>query len=67
MMKKYQTYYTKIYDPAVADKLYPSKKFRKPEVVVPEPLPEKKPFIRVSPNVVKRPVPGQNKNFWKLG
>jgi len=57
MKKTYQTYYTKIYDPAVADKLYPSKKFRKPEVVIPEPLPEKKPFIRVSPNAVKRPGP----------
>ena len=53
-MKKYQTYYPEVFDSAVAEKLYPSRVFRKPEVVIPEPLPERKPFTRISANVVKR-------------
>ena len=53
-MKKYQTYYSRVYNLAEIAELYPSRKVRKPEVVVPEPLPERKPFIRISPNVVKR-------------
>lgn len=62
-MKKYQIYYHKVYDLAEIAELYPSRKVRKPEVVVPEPLPERNPFIRISPNVVKRSVNYQNKNI----
>jgi len=46
-MKKYQTYYSKVYNLAEIAELYPSRKVRKPEVVVPEPLLERKPFIRI--------------------
>ncbi len=53
-MKKKQIYYPKVLDSAVADKLYPSRVFRKREVVIPEQLPEQKPFTRISANVVKR-------------
>lgn len=53
-MKKYQTYYSRVYNLAEIAELYPSRRLRKPEVVVPEPLPERKPFIRISPNVLKR-------------
>jgi hypothetical protein len=53
-MKKYHIWYGKVYDLAVIAELYPSRKLKEPEVVVPEPLPERKPFIRVSATVVKR-------------
>jgi hypothetical protein len=57
-MKKYQIYYHKVYNLAAVAELCPPIKLRKPEVVIPEPLPERKPFIRISANVGKRS--GQN-------
>jgi hypothetical protein len=54
-MRKYRsTCYHKVLDLAVAGKLHPSRNFTIPEEVIPEPLPEPKPFVRISPNVVKR-------------
>jgi hypothetical protein len=54
-MKKYRRiWYGRVYDLTVMAELFPPRKLRKSEVVVPEPLPEWKPVIRVSPTVVKR-------------
>jgi hypothetical protein len=53
-MKKSSRWYGEVFDLAMMDELRPSRKLRKAEIVVPEPLPEWKPVIRVSRTVVKR-------------
>ncbi len=53
-MKKHNVWYGKTYDSAVIADLYTSRKVGKSEVVVPEPLPDWKPVIRISATVVKR-------------
>lgn len=53
-MKKHNIWYGKVYDSAVIADLYTSRKVGRSEVVVPEPLPDWKPVIRISATVVKR-------------
>lgn len=52
-MRKY-ILHRRTYDLTVMAELFPPRKFRKPEVVVPEPLPDWKPVARISATVVKR-------------
>ncbi len=53
-MKKHNVWYGKTYDSAVIADLHSSRRVRRSEVVVPEPLPDWKPVIRISASVVKR-------------
>jgi hypothetical protein len=47
-------FHSRVYDLTVMAELFPARKFRRSEVVVPEPLPDWKPVVRVSATVVKR-------------
>jgi len=47
-------FHSRVYDLTVMAELFPPRKVRRSEVVLPEPLPDWKPVVRVSVTVVKR-------------